>query len=246
MNLGGLHSRCHDATVGAPRRVVLLSGPEDDCASEPAMKFRLYYEGELRPTGGDPLRHQSDPLAAHKHRIRQEFHKQLKRLWETNRFLRERKVFPGDFGISPAALRTVYDSRAESDQVPWVDVVAAKYGEYGYRFVPLVQESLHMLCSLDILFLRRDIPGGIITSAGDIDNRIKTVIDGLRRPRNATELAGNEKPNESEDPFFCLLEDDSQVSHLSVETDTLLDPITGADADHRKVRLVITVELRPY
>ncbi len=84
-------------------------------------------------------------------------------------------------------------------------------------------------------------------SAGDIDNRIKTVIDALRRPRNQAELVGDDAtPGPDEDPFFCLLEDDKMVSHFSVETDTLLDPPTNEEADQRKAKLIITVELRPY
>ena len=105
--------------------------------------------------------------------------------------------------------------------------------------------KISLLCSLNILFLRRDIPGSVL-SAGDIDNPIKTVIDALRRPRHANELVGNETPAADEDPFFCLLEDDSQVSHLEVETDTLLDSPTDDRLDHSRARLVVTVELRPY
>ncbi len=70
-----------------------------------------------------------------------------------------------------------------------VDVIADQYHEFGYRFVPLVREEISLLCSVGILFLRRDIPGSLL-SAGDIDNRIKTVIDTLRRPRNATRTGG--------------------------------------------------------
>ena len=111
--------------------------------------------------------------------------------------------------------------------------------------MPLVREDWSLLCSVSILFLRRDPPGSVI-HAGDIDNRLKTVIDALRRPRNAMELVGHENPGEGEDPFFVLMEDDKQVSHLEVETDTLLDPPSDDDADKRRARLVITVELRPY
>ena len=68
--------------------------------------------------------------------------------------------------------------------------------------------KISLLCSLNILFLRRDIPGSAL-SAGDIDNRIKTVIDALRRPRHANELAYHATPAADEDPFFRLLEDDS-------------------------------------
>jgi hypothetical protein len=43
-----------------------------------------------------------------------------------------------------------------------------------------------------------------------------------------------------------LLEDDRQVTRVSVETDTLLDYPAVKDEDKRKVRLIITVELKPY
>ena len=59
------------------------------------MRFRLMYDGELRPTGNDPRPHQTNPLAAHKQEIRQEFHRQLKQLWATNKFLSEHKMSEG-------------------------------------------------------------------------------------------------------------------------------------------------------
>jgi hypothetical protein len=93
--------------------------------------------------------------------------------------------------------------------------------------------------------LRRDAPGSAI-EAGDIDNRIKTVIDGLRKPKSKEELRNNETPKPNEDPFFCLLQDDKLISHFAVETDTLLDEIIPGDEDKRKARLIITVEIRPY
>ncbi len=82
--------------------------------------------------------------------------------------------------------------------------------------------------------------------AGDIDNRLKTLIDALRLPTSGRELAGSETPQAGEDPFFCLLRDDKQVTHLEVETDNLLEPLTQEDADRSKVRVMISVELRPY
>jgi len=65
-------------------------------------------------------------------------------------------------------------------------------------------------------------------------------------PRNAMELLGHETPAQDEDTFFCLLEDDSQVSHFEVETDTLLDPPISPESDARRAKLVLSVELRPY
>ena len=52
----------------------------------------------------------------------------------------------------------------------------------GNRFVPLVSKAGGFTCSLDILFLRRDDPEGPIESGGDIDNRLKVLLDGLRMP----------------------------------------------------------------
>jgi hypothetical protein len=210
------------------------------------MRFRLTYRGELRPTQRDPLKDKADPLAAHKHRIRQEFHRQLKQLWATNKFLREHQLSRRT-ALRPS--RPIADENAywgsEDKLEPMADVVADMYRENGYRFVPLVREAISLLCSLEILFLRRDIPGSAL-AAGDIDNRLKTVIDALRRPRHPNELVGHEKPSDGEDPFFCLMEDDSQVSHLTVETDTFLEPPSGREADIQLAQLVITVDVKPY
>ena len=87
----------------------------------------------------------------------------------------------------------------------------------------------------------------VATNNAGSDNRIKTLIDCLRKPENANELRGNETPRTGEDPFFCLLEDDRLVSHFAVETDMLLDEEFPERSDDKSmVRLIITVELRPY
>lgn len=223
-----------------PQKVLLLSGPEDDQEIEAIMKFRLTYHGELRAAA-----HHTDPKAAHKHRIRREFHQQMKELWRTEPFLSTHKVSRADMKS-----RRVSDGGSHWGDDPeekrrWDLAIADTYRQNGYRFVPLVRDEASLLCSLDVLFLRHDMPGSVIHE-GAIDNRIKTVIDALRKPHNASELAGNEVPAEGEDPFYCLLEDDKQMSHLSVETDRLLDPPTGKNADASLAHLVITVTVRPY
>jgi len=206
------------------------------------MKFRLTYEGPLRPTQRDAFEHERDKIAPHKHAIRRTFHGQLKQLWQENKFLRETKVDPALYPSAAPSARV--HVKRHGSQIPLVEAV--EYRSLGYRFVPLVLERWSLLCSLEILFLRRDTPGRAI-SAGDIDNRIKTLIDTLRPPRSQNELVGDDvMPGSDEDPFFCLLEDDNQVSHLSVETDMLLDPEIADEADKLKSRIIITVELRPY
>ena len=89
----------------------------------------------------------------------------------------------------------------------------------------------------DILFLRRDAPGGLISSGGDIDNRIKVLFDGLKIPNTVGDLGGFQLETQ-EDPFYCLLEDDSLITRVSVTTDRLLTPQDAAEKVH-DVHLVI-------
>jgi hypothetical protein len=229
--------------------VVHLSGPEDDHPGwEAAMKFRLTYEGPLRSTNRDARPGDPDYMALHKHEIRQHFHGQLRELWATNKFLMEHTINPKFWApVGPdEGPKWGWDP---SEAISLQMFQAERHRSNGFRFVPLVSDDFHLPCSLEILFLRRDIPGSAL-HAGDIDNRIKTVIDALRLPRLANEFEGKDRkpivPMENEDPFFVLLEDDKQVSRFAVETDTLLDPITENPEDAANVRLVITVELRPY
>ena len=75
---------------------------------------------------------------------------------------------------------------------------------------------------------------------GDIDNRIKVLFDALRMPLNKSELRG-QAPAKDEDPFYCLLQDDNQITEVKITTDRLLTPI-GCDADSKNVHLVIHVK----
>src|SRR6266851_4870380 len=110
------------------------------------------------------------PKLQRKHEIRQRFHPQLKRLWDTTPFLKT----GGRSG--PSALVT-----EDSPDIPPYDVAAlgVKYSLYGWNFVPLVTEELNLICGLDILFLRPSAPGQLV-SGGDLDNRLKTLFDALR------------------------------------------------------------------
>jgi hypothetical protein len=221
-----------------------------DHTAEPLVRFRLTYEGELRATQGEPREGQKVPMAEHKQNIRKAFHGQLKRLWETSKFLKEARVTKNELQVRPSqitgALGVGYTGVMPRQGKPLAEYIAAESPRlYDYRFVPLVREEFSLLCNLDILFLRRDHPLGVLNLAGDLDNRIKTLIDGLRIPKSGQELAGNEKPAEGEDPFFCLLEDDDLVTGLTVQADMLLDPPIKDDGGNARVKLVISVELKP-
>ena len=205
------------------------------------MRFRLTYVGDLRPTQRDSC----EKDTAHKLDIRRVFHGQLRQLWRTNHFLRSHTI--GRESDNPwskchhagAALVGVSDGR------PMWEVIAESYQRDGFRYVPLVRDEISLLCSLSIVLLRRDGPGSVI-SAGDLDNRIKTLIDCLKIPKHRNELPSGAAPKADEDPFFVLLEDDNQVTGLTVETDVLLEPTENGITSSMKTHLLISVELRPY
>jgi len=44
-------------------------------------------------------------------------------------------------------------------------------------------------------------------------------------PRDSQEMPKDDKPTEDEKLFFCLLEDDSLVTSVSVSADQLLEPL---------------------
>ncbi len=92
-----------------------------------------------------------------------------------------------------------------------------------------------------MLLLRIDQPGASIWS-GDVDNRLKTLIDALTLPK-ANDGYAELSPDRYEDPFFCLLEDDSLLSRISVETDRLLD--FPNDSDQSFAQVMVTVSIRP-
>jgi hypothetical protein len=205
----------------------ILWGERDD-AEGGVMEFRLTYAGLLRPDTRE-----ENKRAAHKHEIRKYFHPQLRRLWEDRSHLRD------TWGHVPDG--ALMESVPEDPHLP--ESLAQRFQRCGYRFVPLVTADLAVACSIHVLFLRPEPPGRIIQS-GDIDNRIKTLFDGLRMPREVPELGGYLTPSADEDPFYCLVENDDLITSLSVETDTLLEPL-GPTMDRADARLVITVNLRP-
>jgi hypothetical protein len=142
-----------------------------------------------------------------KHHIRRHFSSQLEHLWEVSPNLRW-----FDHG---KYIRNSY---------------AKKYERDGVEFVPLVVEELGLVCDLDIAFLRPGAPGKIVSDGGDIDNRIKVLLDALRVPKDASEM--HLKPGETTPKrIYCLMEDDKLVTSIKVMTDRLLVPETTEDSE---------------
>lgn len=212
-------------SAGAGRWPRLAYDSAFESGVPPLMQFRLTYEGRLESHG----------RPSHKHEIRKAFHPQLKQLWETH----------------PALIRWKLPDPPNQDlwkadaDTPAHEVLAKHYVRSGYNFVPLVREDIGLLVGLKILFLRPDMPGSIIRS-GDIDNRLKTLFDALRLPKDGSELGTYTEPSANEKPFYVLLEDDLLITHVEVETDQLLEA-TGKAIDMKNdARIVITVSLKPY
>jgi hypothetical protein len=79
-------------------------------------------------------------------------------------------------------------------------------------------------------------------ASGDLDNRLKILFDALRMPKpNSKELPPNAVPDDTEHPFFCLLEDDALITRVSIESDRLLDRQMKTDSE---VELVIRAKLK--
>jgi len=150
---------------------------------------------------------QSNKRSWEKHHIRRHFSSQLEQLWEVSPNLRW-----FDYGKQQ---REAY---------------AKKYERGGVEFVPLVMEALGLVCDPEITLLRPGTPGKIVSDGGDIDNRIKVLLDALRVPQNTGEIYL--KPEETNPKrIYCLMEDDKLITSIKVTTDRLLVPETGETSE---------------
>lgn len=161
------------------------------------LKFRLLFEGELPPrqrAGVGDL-----------HAIRMQIHPQIKALWQypplspepREKWLRE-STSPGDYGILERS--------------------------NGILFAPLISRTNDLTCELDVTLLRQQAPGQLLGAGGDIDNRMKTLLDALRKPSTQEAQVAQIPIRPDDDPIHCLLQDDALVTRLNVDTDRLLRP----------------------
>lgn len=148
--------------------------------------------------------------------IRRQIHPQLMRLWSL-----------------PPLDKQIYTLLSEEQTIR--PCIISRLN--GFRFAPLVSTKLHLIAKLEIIFLRPEAPGNLVTQGGDIDNRLKTLFDSLRMPRVVGELPANDTPQQNEDPFFCLLEDDALITEISVKTDMLLDPVAHKSSTELLIRV---------
>lgn len=155
-----------------------------------------------------------------KQALRRHFHVQLCRLWNETPLTAFQEFLKPN--ADPGSLSAITEAN-------------------GFQFAHLICERLGTVAELEVLLLWPQPPGAIVSAGGDIDNRLKTLFDALRAPREATALPTGEAPRgDDEVPFFVLLEDDRLITRVTVETAQLLEPST----DPAEVELWLRVRVR--
>lgn len=208
----------------------------------PVMKFNLTYKGRLPSAGNKPK-----PAAAWE--VRAQFHPQLVDLWKNHpslQFVNENRHFPKTGGASllqghhlyPTALEPLAREQQIGRQRPEILDLCEEINKFGHEFRPLVRETYALHCGLKILFLRHEPPGRVY-NGGDIDGRIKTLLDGLAMPQHKEQVEA--APSGSPSLVYCLLEDDSMISGLNVESERLWG---ARDQSKDYVELTIEVDVR--
>jgi hypothetical protein len=203
------------------------------------MKFTLIYDGDL--PAGDSSR------AVYASRIRNELHHQMADLWDSNvifRALKNTARIPAIVTLAPPPSPDIpfrlpdfegdvlpLDPRQQDLCAP---IEIPKVG----RFVPAIRHSLYLTCAVDILLLRHQEPFTLLKQGGDLDNRIKTLFDGLRMPTPGDVYVGEEP---TADPLCVVVEDDALISDISIKTGRLLGNRTK---NKHAVRLTIDVTVK--
>jgi len=152
------------------------------------MEFYLKYDGPLK----------SNADAKNKHRIREYFHPQMKKLWDIKPLNNLKESF--------------LTSGRELSVLKEVD---------GVIFAPLVSSVLKFICQLDITILWSEEPVALSEFGGDIDNRLKTLFDALQCP-DINQIKPVKESFKDKEPFFCLLENDKLITSVNIHTHTLL------------------------
>jgi hypothetical protein len=186
------------------------------------VEFTLYYRGPLAAKGN----------ALDKHELRRHFHGQIKELWNQTPLSQHFDLIDPSFE-PPAPIGAIVLVGGEKPSV------VEKAGAYNYTAI--VSSKIDLVADLTITFLRPGPPGRLRDESGDLDNRIKTLLDGLKIPNDKNALPKDGLLEEDPDPLYCLLEDDSLITSLTIKSDRLLEPDVSSDL----VVLLIHVRTRP-
>ncbi len=152
------------------------------------MRITLTYKGEIPGNKRPP-----EKIDA----IRQEFHRQLTKLWGRNQlsFLKD-WVDTGFAGGAPDFRR--------------------RHGKRTY--LPIVSEAIYLRARLNVRLLSGLDQHQPSYAKGDIDNRVKSLLDALSAPTQASRIPAAAPFRDT----ICFMSDDSLVDELTVSTAPLL------------------------
>ena len=119
---------------------------------------------------------------------------------------------------------------------PCYELTAVKKVD-GWNFTSIVNSNNHLIAELDIVLLRPEEPGALITQGGDIDNRLKTLFDALSIPK-ADQIPKGDSPCQGEELFHCLVEDDNLITGVNITVDRLL-----GESEPGEVLIIVCVDV---
>ena len=103
----------------------------------------------------------------------------------------------------------------------------------GKFFNPFITDLFKTRCSLYIRVFRGMRQFNPVLGNVDLDNRVKTIIDGLRAPSQQGEMIEIER-----ETTYVLIDDDSIVDGITIKSDHLLD-----EDDEEVVLAIVTANI---
>jgi hypothetical protein len=194
-------------------RKQVVFGRRSECGGS-RLVFQLVYNGEIRSG-------QRRGVLDKKHEMRLAFGVYLRRLWRQEKALQR---FANGLPRVPYPLRR---PAPDDDEQPFYRTESLG----GYAWIPLITRRNRMMVHLDIELVG-DAPR-VLKPSGDIDNRLKVVLDSLRMVRQPSEIGT--ATTKGCDDLYVLLEDDSLIHNLTVTA----TPSLGSPVENR-----VTVDVK--
>jgi hypothetical protein len=204
---------------------------------EQKMELTLTYSGPL------PACQDADKHTEQKQKIRLAFSRQLEKKFTTEPTLMQWSDSPQGCGLMAHTKvisgAIVWDCEQEKHQACFYEAETC-----GFRAVPIVTSHNGLGCQLDVEILRRARAGGVMAGGdrgGDIDNRLKPLLDALALPMRPNQIPG---PLWGKgERLYCLLEDDALVSRLMIDIQRWdEDPATPAEQDDVQLRIKASIQ----
>jgi hypothetical protein len=83
----------------------------------------------------------------------------------------------------------------------------------------------------------------VLSKQGDLDNRLKTLFDGLRVPTGTQEIKQFKTREQLEaDDYICLLQDDVLITSLQIEVQRYLGAPLNVGEDHVRANIAVLIE----